>query len=219
MADTANLIVQSKGLTLNLVRKATAEDVPILVPLLARSFASQPLTRWMLGDDEEALRKGERILELDFENALQHDLTFTTTSLQGAALWRPPERRQTAWRGFRELLRLFHIIGISRNLPAQIESFRKLEKLFPRIPNYYLSTLAVAPDSQGQGIGSALLKPVLELCDTRGIIAYTVTDVEPNVAFYRKHGFSVQDAIPIRRAGLTAWTMWREPRENPKSQY
>ena len=202
------------------VRKVMREDIPILVPLLARSFASQPLTRWMLGDDERALRKGERILQLDFENALQYDLMFTTTNLQGAAIWNPPERRQTAWQGFVWLPRLIRIIGISRNLPAQLESFRRLEKLFPRIPNYYLSMLAVDLASQGRGIGSALIKPVLELCDKRGIIAYTVTDMETNVVFYQKQGFHVQDTIPIRRACLRAWTMLREPQiareENPK---
>lgn len=200
------------------VRKVMREDIPILVTRLARSFSSQPLTKWMLGDDERALRKGERILKLDFENALQYDLTFTTSTLQGAALWHPPERKQTGWQGFVGLLNLFRIIGISRDLPAQLESFWNLEKLFPKIPNYYLSMLAVDPAFQGRGIGSALLKPVLELCDKRGIIAYTVADMESSVVFYQKQGFRIQAAIPIRRAGLMAWTMWREPAKNPKLQ-
>lgn len=194
------------------VRKVMREDIPVLVPRLALAFASQPLTKWILGDDEEALKRGERVLKLDFENALQYDLMLTTTALQGAALWHPPDRKQTAWQGIVWLLKLIQIIGISRNLPAQLESFWKFEKLFPRIPNYYLSMLAVAPAFQGQGIGSALLQPVLELCDARGIIAYTVTDTEPNVVFYEKQGFRVKDIIPIPRAGLKAWTMLREPR-------
>jgi len=193
------------------IRKITAEDIPVLVPLLAKSFAAQPLTRWMLGDDERALRRGERVLKLDFENAFQYNLMFTTTGLQGAALWHPPDRTQTAWQGVMWLLKLIQIVGISRNLPAQLESFWKLEKLFPRIPNYYLSMLAVAAPFQGQGIGSALLQPVLKICDARGIIAYTVTDMEPNVVFYQKQGFRVKDVIPIPRACLKAWTMSREP--------
>jgi ribosomal protein S18 acetylase RimI-like enzyme len=192
------------------VRKATETDIPILAPALAESFVAQPLTKWILGEGEEGLRKGEEVLALDFRNALRYDLMFTTNELQGAALWHPPERRVSAWKNFIWFLKLLRIVGFNRNFFAQMAAFWRFERLFPREANYYLSMLAVAPAFQGMGIGSALLRPVLEMCDARGIPAYTVTDMESNVRFYERLGFRVRDTFPIPKAGVTAWTLWRK---------
>lgn len=189
------------------VRKATKEDIPVLVPRLAIAFASQPLTRWVLGEGVRALGKGARVLELDFQNGLPYDLTYTTDDLNCAAIWQPPGRTQTLWDGFAWLVKLIRIVGVSRRLISQLALFYRYEKLFPKVPHYYLSLLAVAPEAQGKGIGSALLRPVLEMCDRRGMHAYTATDTELNVVFYQKNGFRVKDIIPIPDAGSTIWTM------------
>jgi len=195
------------------IRKVIGKDIPFLARVLAPSFAAQPLTKWILGEGEKGIRKGVRVLELDFRNALRYDLMFTTEDLQGAALWHPPERRESTRENFIWFLRLLRIIGLSRNLFAQINAFRTFEELFPREPNYYLAMLAVAPAFQGRGIGSALLKPVLEMCDARCIPAYAVTDTATNVRFYEKLGFRARDSFPIPKAGVTAWTLWRAPKE------
>lgn len=193
------------------IRKVTPADIAILARRLAPSFASQPLTRWLLGKDPTAMDKGERVLELDFLNAIRYGLTYTTEDFRGAALWNPPDRSVSAWENITWFLKLLRIAGVSLNLPAQLAAFWRFERLFPDTPNYYLSLLAVGPDAQGKGFGSALLGPVLAMCDTQGVMAYTVTDWEPNLRFYGKMGFRVRDIIPIPKAGVTAWTLSREP--------
>jgi len=196
------------------VRKATADDIALLVPRLAQSFVSQPLTKWVLGTGERAVRKGEQILTLDFQNALLHDLMYTTADLNGAALWYPPGVRQTIWKSISWIVTFTCITGLSGRLISQLSLFRKYEKTFPKVPHYYLSLLAVAPGCQGKGVGSALLEPVLRICDKEKVPAYTATDTELNVRFYEKHGFRVNDTIVTGDARVTVWTLFREPRRD-----
>jgi ribosomal protein S18 acetylase RimI-like enzyme len=71
--------------------------------------------------------------------------------------------------------------------------------------------LGVEPECQGQGLGSAVLRPVLEQCDADGIGAYVESSKERNIDFYARQGFRVT-AEPRLLRGPTVWTMWREPR-------
>lgn len=68
------------------------------------------------------------------------------------------------------------------------------------------------PDRQRQGLGSAVLAPVLARCDTDAVPAYTETSTTENVAFYRRQGFDVTAEVAMPEGGPPVWTMWRNPR-------
>ena len=71
--------------------------------------------------------------------------------------------------------------------------------------------LGTEPASQGQGLGSAVLGPVLEQCDADGVGAYLESSKERNIDFYARHGFRVTDELRLLR-GPRMWGMWRDPR-------
>jgi GNAT superfamily N-acetyltransferase len=81
----------------------------------------------------------------------------------------------------------------------------------PREPHYYLASLGVAPEAQGNGVGSRLLGPMLERCDREGVPAYLESSRDRNVPFYERHGFRVTDELRLPLGGPTLWLMWREP--------
>ena len=70
--------------------------------------------------------------------------------------------------------------------------------------------LGVEPDRQGQGIGSALIQPVLGRADAEGLPCYLETTKERNVTFYRRHGFDVVAEGDLPDLGPPFWTMRRE---------
>jgi GNAT superfamily N-acetyltransferase len=78
------------------------------------------------------------------------------------------------------------------------------ERLRPRV-------LGTDPSAQGQGLGSAVLHPVLEQCDADGVGAYLESSKERNIGFYARHGFRVTAELRMPR-GPKLWAMWREPR-------
>jgi GNAT superfamily N-acetyltransferase len=81
----------------------------------------------------------------------------------------------------------------------------------PDPPHWYLAILGTEPAAQGQGLGSAMLGPVLEECDRDGVAAYLESSKDRNLAFYGRHGFQVTEEWRLPR-GPRVWGMWREPR-------
>ncbi len=94
-----------------------------------------------------------------------------------------------------------------------VRTLSTVEKRHPASPpHYYLAVLGTDPDLQGKGIGSSLLKPVLDMCDRDGVGAYLESSKEQNIAFYARHGFEKTGEVRLP-GGPTVWPMWRDPRE------
>jgi ribosomal protein S18 acetylase RimI-like enzyme len=193
------------------IRKANSRDVDVLVPVLARAFQTQPLTRWLLGSGRNALRKGEQLMRLELEKALSFDLTYTTSDRRGAALWHPPDKKINLWRDLVWNINNAAVIGISRRSISHMFTGFRLALLQPRGHLFYLAILGVDPDAQGEGIGSALLEPGIQMCDQFKSPAYLVTDTQDAVRFYRRHGFRVRNKVPVFHADFKFWVLWRDP--------
>jgi GNAT superfamily N-acetyltransferase len=91
------------------------------------------------------------------------------------------------------------------------EAVELMEEKHPTEPHHYLFLLGTRPEWQSRGIGSALMRPVLEVCDKDGLPAYLEATCERNVQLYLRHGFEVTGTIPLRD-GPSLTPMWREPR-------
>ena len=85
--------------------------------------------------------------------------------------------------------------------------FHTLDVLHPRQPHWYLGSLGVAPESQRQGLGKALLARFLECADADADPCYLETDRSENLAFYEQRGFRNVGEVDVH--GATAWRMWR----------
>jgi ribosomal protein S18 acetylase RimI-like enzyme len=194
------------------VRRATAADVPALSGMLTRAFFDDPVAIWSCRN--ERLRPGvlERFHAARLRQLVAEDEVWMAPGSASAALWAPPGRWRTTPRQDLTLMRsLLHPRLISR-LPTVVRGLLRIEHEHPREPpHWYLALLGTDPAAQGQGLGSAVLGPVLEQCDLDGISAYLESSKERNIAFYARHGFRVVRELHIPR-GPTMWAMWREPR-------
>ena len=193
------------------VAEATAEDVPRLAALLGRALADDPLNRHLVPDDA----RRARVLPEGFSEQLRrvflpHGSVLTTTDRAGAALWLGPGVQPLT---LREQLRLLpgmvRMFGL-RGVTAAMRAMAELDRRAPREPHWHLSVLGVAPDRRGTGVGSALLRPVLERCDHGARPAYLETANPANLPLYARHGFAVRDEVELA-AGVRVWTMLRSP--------
>jgi ribosomal protein S18 acetylase RimI-like enzyme len=188
------------------VRIATAADAPALAAALARAFHDDPLAEF--SHPRAAVR--EKRLEFFFAGRLrtliEDELCFCDADRRGAALWAAPDRWHVPPREALRMLRL-----LNRRAPPLLAGFARVEKLHPREPHFYLSTLGVEPDAQRRGLGSKLMAPMIERCDREGVPAYLESSKESNVDFYARHGFRVTEQMRFPR-GPKLWLMWRDPR-------
>jgi ribosomal protein S18 acetylase RimI-like enzyme len=73
-----------------------------------------------------------------------------------------------------------------------------------------LQLLAVKPQSQSRGIGSALIAPGLARNDQEQVPTYLEATSERSIPFYERHGFEVIGEIEVPD-GPTLFAMWRVP--------
>jgi GNAT superfamily N-acetyltransferase len=89
--------------------------------------------------------------------------------------------------------------------------FEQVHHLQMAGPHWYLGLLGVSPGYQGQGLGRALLAPVLHRADHEGLPCYLETFVPQNVPFYEHRGFHVVDAGVEPHGQVPFWAIRRQP--------
>jgi GNAT superfamily N-acetyltransferase len=76
----------------------------------------------------------------------------------------------------------------------------------------YLWMIAVAPGRQGEGLGAALIRHVLDRCDREGLPAYLEASSERSTKLYERLGYAFTDHTLDLPDGPHMYPMWREPR-------
>jgi ribosomal protein S18 acetylase RimI-like enzyme len=196
------------------VRRATVDEIPELAATLARAFAHDPFYEFLAGDAPERnqrMRDGWTGFLRHATNGLSH--TYTTDDHAGVAVWHPPGYSGA---GFIDSLRLLPSatrmagsIGRLRDVSRAIAALEHRRRLHAPGPHYYLSVLGVEPERQGEGIGSSLMRPALELATGAGVPAYLETATGRNVLLYERVGFAVVEELTIPGTDIHGWLMLR----------
>jgi ribosomal protein S18 acetylase RimI-like enzyme len=189
------------------IRPARPEDATVLADSLARAFHDDPVTDWVYADERRRPHWTRRFFRWQLQRLLPQDVTWTTEGRQGAALWALPGQWREDGRDTLALLRAT-LPGVLPRLPRVLRGLSQVEARHPAERHMYLAVLGVDPDHQGRGVGSALIRPGLELCDREGLPAYLETGREKNLAFYARHGFRVTGELRLPK-GPPVWFLWR----------
>ena len=191
-------------------RKATCADVDQLVRSLACAFADDPLVNWIVRQDNKRSQAFATLFRTCLcALSLPHGQVLTTDDCVGGALWYPPGTGKIT-RGRQILLLPAMIRGAGfRGIGRLIHFMDTLDRARPKERHYYLQCLGVAPPHQRKGIGTALMRPVLDRCDREGCGAYLESSKEANVGYYERFGFVVTGEIRLGRGAPPIWPMWR----------
>ena len=77
--------------------------------------------------------------------------------------------------------------------------------------HWFLDSIGVLPQYQGQGYGGNLIRAMLVRTDRQRLPVYLDTMDEADVRRYEHFGFRVIDKSPVPKTNLTNWSMLREP--------
>mgnify|MGYP001586908152 CR=1 FL=1 len=184
--------------------------------VLARAFHADPIWTWVFPDSAERARTLPWFMEVGTRYCFLFGETYTTSGrVAGAADWLtpgntnfPPKRLIEA--GYAPMKEKFGPESYGRFMGMLAMEQPLHDEAVPG-PHYYLMTLGVDPPCQGQGVGGALIQPVLARADGEGLPCYLETEREINVTFYRRHGFEVVTEFDAPGGGPHIWTMMREP--------
>lgn len=191
-------------------RPATPSEAGPLAAALAAAFEDDPVFSWLIPRRDRRRRRLERFFRLELQHVvLPSGTAWTVDGSAGASLELPPNR----WR-MPIGAQIAHSPAFARvfgtRLPHALALVTTMEHRHLREPHHYIAYVGVAPDAQGRGLGTTLMRPTLDRCDRERLPAYLEATSERNAALYERLGF--QHLGPFRLGSSPPlWPMRRPP--------
>lgn len=180
------------------VAPATLAQWRELSSVLASAFYEDPVFGWLLPDDSTRAVALQRFFAIETRRiVLRHGRSVAIArgpETVGTALVLPPG----SWRTPISVQaicgpRYMQIFG--RRLPHALGVLTHMERRHARHPHIYFAYIGVAAATQSQGLGTALLAPVLERCDREGVPAYLEASNARCARLYERLGFETVETI------------------------
>ena len=185
-------------------RVAAAQDAATVAATLAAAFFDDPVLSWIYSDPGRRDQILAHWFDVVVRTYLRHGGVYVDGDRAGA-VWVPAGTDDD---GDLEAA-LAALSGEYDDTLAGV--FEVMGEHHPHERHHYLFLVGTRPEWQGRGIGSALLRPMLERCDRDRTPAYLEATSEVNLRLYLRHGFEVTGRLDLP-GGPTMWPMWREPR-------
>ena len=185
--------------------------------VLGRAFWDDPMTMYLMPDEKRRATGLPWFMTLATRYGHNFGEVHTTSgNVDGNAVWLPPgETKIPATRMLMNgmLSAPFKMgLGATNRFMKIMNTFEHLHDRDVPEPHWYLMLLGVDPPRQGQGVGGALVQPILARADADKLPCYLETQKAKNVPFYQRHGFEVVIEDDLPDGGLHYWTMKRAPR-------
>ncbi len=186
--------------------------------VLTRAFHHDPLYVRLIPKEPERVQCLTWLWEAVIHTSLVLGEVYTTPMLHGVACWLAPgQTDMNIWRALQSGLALPRAVmrfrpPTRKRMMDAVSQIDDARRTLMHGKYWYLWALGVEPGCQGQGIGRALLQPILTCADQGGLPCFLETETERNVTFYTKHGFHVAREENIEWLGQRIWMLRREPR-------
>ena len=197
--------------------RLTDSQIPAAAATLAHAFHGDPLMVYAIPDATDRTRLLPDVYSRMIRfGVLTGEVYVTAGAVEGVALWLPPNvkwtRENIEASGMHETATIIGDDAYQRYRDVVSREWEARERDM-HDPCWYLFLLGVEPRRQRQGLGGALMRPILERADTEKLACYLETENERNVAFYRRQGFEViVNGEEADATGVHFWTFRRMPK-------
>ena len=206
----AKKIIEKAGLYI--VQK---KDLDRLADVAADAYREYPLHNWLTKGkyDEKA---SKLIMQISLRTMTEDAIIYADSEeINGFAAWLP-----FGFTGNKTFPFLFNGgiklichsgLGIIGRLLTYEKYAMNLKKEFTDNYDWYLYNLSIKKDTQGKGIASKLMRPMLQFCDDERMVAYLETNKETNVSLYNHYGFELKKEECIPKSDVMHYAMVRYP--------
>lgn len=160
--------------------------------ILAQGFVDDPMWKFILPKSQSRLQILMAMFEIFINDGIKRGKVLLASNRQGVIIWYPSQvnifddtftdveaKINAVAYDFQEFDAIHRLEQIGK----------KVQPLVPTIPHHEIFWIATVPVFRGKGVGSSLLKPILNDADTQNVGCYLVSSNPNNTGFYEHHGF------------------------------
>jgi len=195
--------------------RASDSDTGVLAAVIAEAFFGLQVCHWLIPDAAARRAAFPGFFQLYVEHALADGIVHTTADRAAVALWIPGTGPAAPPEDYPQ--RLAALTG------PHLANFQAFDQALDRhhpagVSHHHLAILAVRPDRQGQGIGTALLRAHHATLDGTGTPAYLEASSRRSRVLYAREGYA-DHGLPFTPGGAAPmWPMWRAAAQAPTTE-
>ena len=187
------------------------DDINVFSEVLAKGFKGYSLFEYFCRDEYD-LSKMKMFWRTALRASYNHAYSIgDNVKTNGVAVFFPPEYKDIGTFSYIKAggYKLISKLDVIRML--KFESFAaKIKKKYVDEKTWYLYSFAVLPETRGKGIGSTLLKPMLNYFEQENQACYLETLKKENVSLYEHYGFKLMEEVKVPGTDMTLYAMLRK---------
>lgn len=179
------------------MRQATLRDKSVILDILTRSFDDNNSVNYVVKQDRNRIGRIRNLMDYSFNVCNKFGEVWISDDQQACALILLPDKKRVTFRTLHWDLKLaFAAIGLGR-VSNVLRREAMIKANHPKEPIAYLWFIGVNPQTQGRGVGSALIQEVIQECEKKKRPIYLETSMQKNLPFYKKFGFEIFHSLPL----------------------
>jgi len=177
--------------------KATNKDRDRVIDILAESFDNNKSVNYIIKQDKKRNQRIRKLMAYSFDVCYLYGEVYLTDDKKGCALILLPDKKRTNFKSFLLDVKLIITCTGLANLGKAMSRETKIKKLHPKELMYYLWFIGVDEKEQNKGIGTALLKEVINQGISMNRSVYLETSTMKNIPWYEKFGFKIYNKLDL----------------------
>jgi len=194
--------------TRSMIRQALPGERSEVVATVSAAFAEDPGWAFILGEEYERL--AAHFIAALFDVRVACENVWVSDDLAAVAMWDSPGKTdvspayvESVWARYRA--------SAGEDASARLARYHDaVAAVAPAELHWYLGVLASHPQRQREGLATAVLAPVLDEADRRGMACCLETSTAENRRFYERRGFTQATDI-VLAGGPPTWWLRRAP--------
>lgn len=175
--------------------KAGRRDKSLIIDILSDSFDENQSVNYIITQDQHRKVRIRALMNYSFEICYRFGAVYLSSDRAACALVLYPDQKKFSLATTcLDLKLVFNAIGLTRAAKAMSRE-SAIKSNYPQEPIYYLWFLGVLGANQHAGIGTQLLKEVIQDSQMQKRPVYLETSTLNNILWYQKKGFEVYNEL------------------------
>lgn len=171
--------------------KASYKDKELILDILCKSFDVNKSVNYVVKQDNHRKKRIRTLMDYSFEICYRFGKIYLSDNKDGCALTLLPDKKKTTFKTILlDAKMAISSVGL-RRVTKVLERDSKIKSAYPNNQIFYLWFIGVNPEAQQKGIGSDLLKDIIEESNNLKRPIYLETSMSENIKFYSKFGFTI----------------------------